>query len=105
MSLLQKSQTQVPYGCGEVILLVEDDQNVQSVLKMLLEHLGYQVLLADHGRAAVEIFGRYQDKIALVLSDVRMPEMDGVTLTQILHKQNPAIKVVLMTGYPLDLER
>lgn len=99
--------TQPPesYGRGKVILLVEDEQNVRGILQTLLERLGYQILIASNGRAALQIFQQHREKIALVLTDVRMPEMDGLTLAQILYEQNPAVKIVLLTGYPLNRDR
>lgn len=104
ISPAQTAQAHLPYGHGEVLLLVEDDLNVLEVLKTILMRLGYQILMAANGWAALEMYGQYRDKIALVLTDVRMPELDGLTLAQILHEQNPAIRVILLTGYPLDLD-
>jgi two-component system cell cycle sensor histidine kinase/response regulator CckA len=104
MSPSQTAQAHLPYGRGELLLLVEDDLNVLEILKTILVRLGYQVLTAANGRAALEIYDQHQDKIALVLTDVRTPELDGLTLAQILHEHNPAIKVILLTGYSLDLD-
>jgi two-component system cell cycle sensor histidine kinase/response regulator CckA len=101
---LQAGQAQVPYGRGEIILVVEDHLPVLEAIKSALEYLDYQILIASNGLAALEVYDRHQDKIDLVLTDVRMPEMDGLTLAQILYEQNPAIKTVLLTGYPLDLD-
>jgi hypothetical protein len=101
---LQAGRAQVRYGRGEIILVVEDHLPVLEAIESALEYLGYQILMASNGLAALEVYDRYQDKIDLVLTDVRMPEMDGLTLSQILHEQNPAIKTVLLTGYPLDLD-
>jgi DNA-binding NtrC family response regulator len=70
----------------------------------MLERLNYRVLTAIHGRQALEIYGRRQDEIALVLTDVTMPELGGIALAQALCEQNPAVKVVAMTGYPLGPE-
>jgi CheY-like chemotaxis protein len=70
----------------------------------MLEHWGYQVLTASNGRYALEMYAEHQDEIALVLADVTMPEMGGVALFQALRERNPAIKVVAMTGYPLEAE-
>jgi CheY-like chemotaxis protein len=101
----QSTQVEIPCGYGEVILLVEDEQNVRGILQTLLERLGYQILMASNGRAALEVFDQQRDKIALVLTDITMPEMDGLTLAQILRQQNPAVKIVLLTGYPLNRGR
>jgi CheY-like chemotaxis protein len=95
---------EIPRGHGEVILLVEDDITVLEVTKSILERLDYQVLTAPNGREALEMYDRRQDEIALVLTDVTMPDIGGMALAQALHKRNPAIKVVALTGYPLESE-
>ena len=92
---------EIPRGQGELVLLVEDDPSVLSVTQSILERLGYQVLTATNGRFALDMYNRHHDKINLVLTDLTMPEIDGVTLCQLLQARNEAVKVVAMTGYPL----
>ncbi len=94
----------LPHGYGELILLVEDDSATLNVIKAMLEHLGYQILTAGNGRHALEVYDDYRGEIALVLTDVTMPEMGGVALSRTLQERDPAIKVVAMTGYPLEIE-
>ncbi|MBI1881174.1 MAG: GAF domain-containing protein, partial [Chloroflexi bacterium] len=103
-SLAPSSETETIRGHGEVILVVEDDLAVLEVTQAMLEHLGYRVLTATNGRQALEVYNQYQDEIALVLTDVTMPEMGGVALSQTLQAKYPAIKVVALTGYPLEGE-
>jgi CheY-like chemotaxis protein len=91
-------------GGGEVILLVEDDLAVLEVTQAMLEHLGYRVITATNGRQALEIYDHHPDEIALVLTDVTMPEMGGVALSKNLWAKYPAVKVVVLTGYPLEAE-
>jgi CheY-like chemotaxis protein len=95
-------QSAISAGNRELILVVEDDPNVLTVTQKLLEHLGYQILTAMNGRQALELYEQYTQKIALLLADVTMPEMGGVELFQAIHQRNPAIKAILMTGYPLE---
>ena len=94
-----------PHGDGEVILLVEDAPSVLKATESMLEYLGYQVLTAANGRSALQTYEQHQSKIGLVLTDITMPDMDGLALSQTLHKRNPALKVVAITGYPLDTTR
>ncbi|HLF67639.1 MAG TPA: ATP-binding protein, partial [Gammaproteobacteria bacterium] len=94
----------IPNGQGELILLVEDDPTVLLVTQSILERLGYQVLSAANGRFALDMYYRYRDKINLVLTDVTMPDIDGLTLCKELRAKNKAVKVVAMTGYPLKEE-
>ncbi len=100
----QTASVEVPRGHGEMILLVEDDTVMLEVTQSMLEHLGYQVLIATNGREALAVCDQYRDEIALVLTDVTMPELDGVALSQALRERNLAIKVVVLTGYPLEAE-
>jgi signal transduction histidine kinase/ActR/RegA family two-component response regulator len=95
-------QSRIFAGNQELILVVEDNLYVLTVTQKLLEHLGYQVLTATNGRHALELYNQYGDKIALLLADVTMPEMGGLELFQIIHQRSPAIKAILMTGYPLE---
>jgi CheY-like chemotaxis protein len=97
----QGESTPAIRGRGETVLLVEDEPAVLAVTKSLLLHLGYQVLTANNGREALLVYAEHQDVIALVLSDVVMPDMDGVALFEALTAENPVIKIVLMSGYPL----
>jgi CheY-like chemotaxis protein len=86
-------------GQGETILLVEDDPIVRAVMETMLQQLGYQTLTAANGREALGVYAARREDISLVLSDMVMPEVDGPTLFTALKKQNPKIKVVLMSGY------
>jgi CheY-like chemotaxis protein len=95
---------EIPRGHGETILLVEDEPDVLEVNQILLEELGYQVLAATNGKQALEIYATHKEKIALVLTDMVMPEMDGLALNEALKVQHPGVKMVLMSGYPLNVE-
>ena len=90
----------IPRGSGQTILLVEDEPEVLVVTQAMLERLGYRVLTAVDGQAALERYEAHADEISLVLSDVVMPKMDGLAMVRALKAENPAIRVVLITGYP-----
>jgi two-component system cell cycle sensor histidine kinase/response regulator CckA len=91
-----------PQGHGETILVVEDNAATRGAVVDSLEVLGYQVLEATNGQQALAAFEQHAGEIALVLSDVVMPEMSGQALFQALRQQDTGIKVVLMTGHPLE---
>lgn len=95
------SESNLPKGHQELILLVEDNADVLQTTTSMLKHLGYRVLTARNGQEALRLYGQYQLEIALVLTDMTMPEMGGAELTQALHRRNPGLKVVVLTGYPL----
>ena len=65
---------------------------------------GQGVLTADNARQALAMYEARRDEIALVLTDMVMPEMDGLQLFHALKTLHPAVKVVMMTGYPLGEE-
>jgi CheY-like chemotaxis protein len=90
-------------GQDKVILLVEDNKFVLEVVEAMLKSLGYQVLTATNGRSAVEIYDQYQDNIALVVTDLTMPEMSGFALAETLRAKNRAAKILAITGYPLKM--
>ncbi|MFC1532771.1 ATP-binding protein [Thermodesulfobacteriota bacterium] len=92
---------QIRQGQGETILLVEDDPTVLKVIAAMLERLGYRTITAPNGEKAMAIVEERKTKIALVLSDMMMPDMDGETLFYRLRARNPHLKMVMMSGYPL----
>ncbi len=100
----KEEEEKVVYGEGETILLVEDDPSVLETNKLMLEDLRYRVLGAKNGQEALKIYDQYHKEISIVLTDAVMPRMDGVTLLQELSNQNPDIKALVITGYPIGEE-
>jgi two-component system cell cycle sensor histidine kinase/response regulator CckA len=89
-----------------VILVVDDEPAVNQVVGRYLRHLGYQVLEATSGEDALEAVRRQRPRVNLVLSDVVMPEMDGVALAALVLARCPGPAVILMTGVlPEEVER
>ena len=86
------------------VLLVDDEEMVLEVGKELLDHLGYEVLLAENGREALELYKKNQDKIDLVLLDMVMPVMGGGEAFDRMKKINTNVKVILSSGYSLEGE-
>lgn len=80
-----------------VILIVDDDDLVLKTLNVLISSLGYSCLLAQDGIEAVEVLG--EKKCDLVLSDVLMPNMDGLELLAYVREHYPRIDVIIATGY------
>ncbi len=94
-------RAEVPMGQGEMILVAEDQPEVRQVIRVMLERLNYRVLTAADGQEALEVYDLHRDGIALVLTDMVMPEMGGGELFEALKERDPAVRVVTMTGYPL----
>jgi len=89
-------------GQGETVLVVEDNPAARRALVESLEMLNYRVLEAENGREALALFERHGREIALVVSDLVMPKMGGMKLCSVLRRLDPAVRVVLLTGYPLE---
>jgi CheY-like chemotaxis protein len=82
-----------------VILLVEDESVVREVTRQVLEHAGYEVLESDGPREAMRLAEVHQGQIALLLSDVVMPGMNGLDLARRIQKTQPRLATVFMSGY------
>lgn len=92
-------------GGDETILLVEDEDQVRTLTKACLERLGYRVLEADSGSAALTVWER-ERSIHLLLTDIVMPGgMNGRDLAQRLVAEQPELPVILMSGYDPDSAR
>ena len=87
---------------AETVLLVDDEEIVVGVGKQMLQKLGYSVLIARSGQEAVDIFKISPDDVDLVLLDMIMPGMEAGDTYDRLKSINPAIKVLLSSGYSLD---
>ena len=86
------------------VLLVDDEEMVLEAGKELLNHLGYEVLLAENGREALELYKKNQDKIDLVLLDMVMPVMGGGEAFDRMKEINTDVKVLLSSGYSIEGE-
>lgn len=91
-------------GGGELVLVVEDEQDVRDACKRMLEHLGYRVLTAADGQQALDVYAEHQDEIALILTDAVLPHFGGVALVRALRAENPGVGVLITSGYPLGEE-
>ena len=79
-----------------LILLVEDDETLRSVLRQTLAREGYEVQEAADGRAALKALAR--SPAALIITDIIMPEMEGIEFIMSLRKANPKVPVIAMSG-------
>ena len=91
--------TRTEIGAGEVVLLVEDDPMVRKFSAAVLTRHGYRVLEADAADRALTFLEEFEDPIHLLLTDVVMPGMSGLELTEIVETRRPETKILLMSGY------
>lgn len=82
------------------ILIIDDDADVRNALQLVLKRAGYHPLLAESGQAAIELMTTHDEatRVAAILCDLEMPEMDGATVIAHLHKQHPMIPIIVLSG-------
>ena len=80
------------------VLLVEDDPPLRMLMGRMLQNAGYKVLEATNGAAALDAIAKYRDEIALTISDVVMPHVDGFALSEQLRQIKPDARVLLVSG-------
>jgi len=81
------------------ILVVDDEATVRSVLARMLRSFGYEAVVAANGHEAVQLVQDHKDQFRAVLLDLTMPELDGAETFREIHRLNPELPVVLMSGY------
>ncbi|MGG6293941.1 PAS domain S-box protein [Leptolyngbya sp. AN02str] len=96
------SEQELLYGNGERILIVDDDIAVRQTNQSLLESHRYTTLTANDGIDAIALYSKHQQEIDIVLMDVMMPNMDGVTAIRTLCKINPMVKIIAISGLPTN---
>jgi PAS domain S-box-containing protein len=90
--------TGLPRGHNELVLVVDDEEAILEVAKSTLEGFGYRVVVATNGAAAVSIYAMQRDAIAVVLTDMAMPIMDGPAMVVALKAINPDIRIIGSSG-------
>ena len=88
----------------ETILVVDDDDQTRGFICSFLKEYGYNVYEAKNGQEALEIFERNKEKIVLSLVDLVMPGIPGIEVMKQIKRIKPEAKVVIMSGYPLQLK-
>ena len=92
------SQSGLPLGHNELILFVDDEQVIRNVVQKILERHGYRVLTAANGAEAVSLYAAQGQEIAVVITDMHMPIMDGPATIIALQSLNPRVKIIGSSG-------
>jgi len=87
---------------SETILFVDDEETILQIGKQLLERLGYHVIEAASGPAAIEIFEKKRESVHIVILDMIMPGMSGGEAYDRLREVDPNVKVLLSSGYSIN---
>jgi DNA-binding NtrC family response regulator len=80
------------------ILIVDDEEEICSVLARRLTKAGYSPITANNGREALNLF--YKENFSLIISDIKMPDMNGMEFLKNVRAVNPNIMVIMMTAFP-----
>jgi two-component system, cell cycle response regulator CpdR len=87
------------------ILIAEDEEGVRSLVARALTLDGHEVMTANDGAAALDVLTRAESEFELLLTDIRMPVMDGIALALAAARDHPDLAILLMTGYADQRER
>lgn len=101
-NLEDAAQTAVLQSGHETILLVEDEEALRDLVRLTLEEIGYTLLQAENGVAALALATDYPGVIDLLLTDVVLPQKSGRELAEALAEQRPQTRVLFMSGYMDD---
>jgi PAS domain S-box-containing protein len=85
-------------GLDRTVLVVEDEANIRRLLDNTLRRLSLKVLMAAEGEAGLALFRAHRAAIALVISDLHMPGMDGLSLVQAIRREAPDLPILIMSG-------
>lgn len=99
-----KRRPGVPAPRPTVVLVVDDDASVLFASRRILAKFGYTVLEAPGGEEALQVVREHAPRIDVVLTDMRMPGMDGSTLANRLVTMLPQVRIVYMSGYADGLQ-
>jgi PAS domain S-box-containing protein len=94
----EASTADLPRGNGETVLVVDDEAPIRLITKQVLETFGYHVLLAADGSEALALYLKHRDRIAVVLTDMMMPVLEGAGTIKLLRHLNPAVKIIGVSG-------
>lgn len=98
LSLTSPGQAEMPRGNGQLVLLIDDEEPVRHITGQTLESFGYRVLPAADGVEASTLYAEHKDQVAVVLTDMMMPVMDGPATIQVLMRMNPQVRIIAASG-------
>jgi DNA-binding NtrC family response regulator len=98
----EKAEQKLPRGT-ETVLLAEDEGPLLKIAREILKRQGYRVLAARTPGEALLLAENHEGEIHLLLTDVVMPEMNGLRLLEKLRAERPALKCLFMSGYTADV--
>jgi two-component system, cell cycle sensor histidine kinase and response regulator CckA len=86
-------------GRTQTLLIVDDEEMLVELLRRMLIRQGYEVIATTNANEALQLYSRNEAGIALVITDLVMPEMDGRRLAEELLRRNPETRILISTGF------
>ncbi|MCC6574590.1 MAG: MASE1 domain-containing protein [Planctomycetes bacterium] len=99
-SLEAPAETARSWSGEGTVLVIDDEESVRSIARVMLAELGYTVLVAEDGLRGIEVFKQSPEKIVAVLLDMTMPQLNGEETFRELRRIKPDVRVILSSGYP-----
>ncbi|MEE3182210.1 MAG: sigma-54 dependent transcriptional regulator, partial [Planctomycetota bacterium] len=97
--MAEKSKASGLPGAGRLVMVSDDEPHLRDLLSLVLEEEGYAVVCASSGQEALETFRKYSDSLALIIQDLKLPDLDGVRLLARYKTEAPEIPVVVVTAF------
>ena len=85
------------------ILIAEDDKNIANLIREIAERKGNTVVITTDGDEAYKVFSNI--KFDLIITDLKMPKLDGMTLIRLIREKNRSVPIIIITGYGSDNNR
>jgi PAS domain S-box-containing protein len=98
VALVRSEDEEALDGNQELVLIVDDELPICNTVQALLERHNYKTLVAQDGIEAIALYAQHKENINLVLMDMRMPSMDGMTAIRALHRMNPELRIIATSG-------
>jgi CheY-like chemotaxis protein len=86
-------------GEGECVLVVDDEASILEITRQTLEAFGYRVITAEDGAQATALYASHRDDVAVVITDMMMPVMDGPSLIAALRGIDPKVRIIAASGF------
>jgi CheY-like chemotaxis protein len=81
-----------------MVLIVDDEAAIRQITAQTLDAFGYRALIANDGAEGIAVYSRNQRDIALVITDMMMPVLDGASMIQVLLRMNPKVRIISVSG-------
>jgi CheY-like chemotaxis protein len=88
---------------GEMVLLVDDEESIRKLIRLILESMGYKVLDACNGKEGLALCRTHEGQIDILITDVAMPELGGRELAAAAVRLRPKLTVLFISGYSQEI--